>query len=409
MSNHAQVSGGRVAAPAWPLGTWGKMGVLGLTHFLNDGYAIQLSPILVVLAAEFGLSVFQTGLLITAFNVANTVFQFPASLFTDVTGRRRTVLAAGLFLTAASVALYGISPTYGMLLGVAALGGLASAAYHPCGMAMVSHLADGRKGFFLGIYTLTGSAGAGIWPLLTGLLAVSIGWRAGMWLLAVPGIVAALVVLAAFQDDRLAASQDRPSVGLLLRTVVYNRALLLLALFGAFNSTIFFGAITFLPFFLEQRFGWGPAHVGLALFVFNIAAVVSQPLAGHLSDRGDRPLLLFIGLLVTGIFTALIPFLTNPWAVVGAAAVMGAAVLAARPLTFAAGTDFTDPRSFSSTIGFLFTSNMLFGSLSPMVGGLLERSLSLESIFWVYGAMAVFGSFFMLKLRRFPKWEPPPA
>lgn len=382
------------------------MGLLLSSHAVNDGYVILLTPILPVIAEEFGLNPVAMGLIVSINSLTTTVLQLPASVFADYSGRRKTLLALGLLILGLGVLLSGLSYTYGLLLLAAFLMGAGGSTYHPTSMGIITNeFEKERKGLYLGIHTPAGSLGASLVPALMGLTVASIGWRTAAVILALVAMVLAGLIYFLFREVPVRSKAGGAiSSGFtweaIKRDIFLNPPLLLLAGIGGINAFAYYGAITFLPSWVHEAYGWDSARVGALMALFHGAALASQPLLGFLSDRygRSRPLAWAMGLGAVAV--TLLVLLPGTGSLVTMVALWGATVLAIRPVVFAGGTDFTSSATSSTTIGLIFAVNSAFGALAPVLGGYCAQALSLEVSFWIYAGTLVMGTFLTLLLPR---------
>ena len=174
-------------------GTYRRLAIMAATHGINDGAILALIPLIPLLAAEFGLNTVQVGLLTGTASLAAGLLQMPASFLADYTGRRRTLLAAGLFLIAICYVLYGFAFGYPMLLALSILLGVAGCAYHPSAMAIVAEqFSRARKGFFLAVHSAGANVGMALIPVMVGWIAHQWGWRLALELMAIPTALVAV-------------------------------------------------------------------------------------------------------------------------------------------------------------------------------------------------------------------------
>lgn len=389
---------GTACRPGEVQGTGAKMGILLLSHALNDGYIILLTPILPVLASEFHLDPIAMGLIISVNSFTTTVLQLPASFVADYTGRKKTLLALGLLVLGLGVLLYGLSPTYGILLAGAFLVGAGGSTYHPTSMGVITdEFEKERKGFYLGIHTPAGSLGASLMPALMGFAVASIGWRAAALILAPVAMALGGLIYFFFRDVSVNQGKGGSVKSgftweAMKRDILLNPPLLLLAGIGGINAFAYYGAITFLPSWVSEAYGWDSARAGALMALFHGVALASQPLLGFLSDRYGRSRPLAGAMALGAVAIALLVFLPGTSRLVFMAALWGATVLAIRPVIFAGGTDYTSAATSSTTIGLIFAANSAFGSLAPILGGYLARAFSLQVSFLLFASFMAIGT-----------------
>ncbi len=386
-----------------------KIGALLVSHWANDGYSVILPLLLVAFSLEFNLSSIQAASIISVYTTASAVAQLPVAFFDDYSGKSKQLLSAGLFVFSAALIGYASSPSYMWLLSFAFLGGLGFSSYHPISMNLMTQQFSNRKGFSLGIHTVVGSIGATMVPIILGFF--SGNWRLGVWLLAIPGIISGLWVLLAFESVK--TWHHNKSVTIILKKTLTNPLLLLATTFGGISQMVYWGSVTFIPLYFTHYYNWTFEATGILLGAFHFTAIISQPLLGYLSDvmsrqlscQGstirrmkmiksyfrDRNLLLFLLGLVIVISCSLLSFIENLTSSVIFTLIIGAAVLALRPINNAKVIDIVDSEIRSTAIGLNFTFISGLGAVGPLLGGFIEEIYSYQTAFLVFGLINLLG------------------
>ncbi|HEU5321982.1 MAG TPA: MFS transporter, partial [Methylomirabilota bacterium] len=175
----------------------------GAVHFLHDGFADLLYVLLPIWAQEFRLSLWQVGVMRTAYTGGMAGFQVPAGLLAERWGERR-LLAGGTAVTAAGFVVAGWAGGFLSLLGLLVLAGLGSGVQHPLSSSLVARAYEtGPRRAALGAYNFAGDLGKMVVPAAVALAVTFVGWRAAaagygvLGLLAVVAIVAVLARLTA--------------------------------------------------------------------------------------------------------------------------------------------------------------------------------------------------------------------
>lgn len=91
---------------------------------------------------------------------------------------------------------------------------------------------------------------------------------------------------------------------------IYWRPLLLIFMFNVVNV----GIIGIWPLYLAIRFGWGPSHSGMTIFLLAIIAVLSQlVLLPGLQKRITKTLIIRFACYQTGVTLIIMSFAAEPW------------------------------------------------------------------------------------------------
>jgi FSR family fosmidomycin resistance protein-like MFS transporter len=139
--------------------------VLMLGHFTNDTFAGVLAILYPILKLRFNLSNAEIGFATLAYTSASSLTQpFFGHLSDNHTRRWYAPLA--IIWGACFVSLYGVVPTFPLLLLCATMAGIASGAYHPLGATNAAAVTDpGERNGALSLYTVAGTFRLRPWPL----------------------------------------------------------------------------------------------------------------------------------------------------------------------------------------------------------------------------------------------------
>jgi len=305
--------------------------------------AMVVSSALTTIRLHLNASVEQLEWTVNAYNLTLAVLLLPAAALGDRLGRRR-MFTVGLGLFVAGSAACALAPDAGALIAARAVQGAGAALVIPNALALVSAaFAAERRGAALGI--LQGITGLAVvaGPVIGGAVAQGIAWEWIFWLNVPIGLAAIPLALARIEESFGAdtsldiggfALVTGGALGLVWGLVRGNSAgwgspevvvavalgAALLAAFVAWelrarapmlpmrlfrsrafssgNAAVFFlfaslfGAVFFLPQFLQTGLGEGPLEAALRLGPWTATLFLVAPIAGALADRiGERPLL----------------------------------------------------------------------------------------------------------------------
>lgn len=285
------------ARPA-PAGTGAALlvvlaGVVGALHVW------KLAPALPVLSAELGLTLVQSGFLLSVVQVAGMALGTVVGLFGDRIGLRRgLVLGLGLLTAGSVVGL--LSAGYWPLLASRVFEGVGFMLIAICAPALIRRtVPPGRVSVLVGLWGTHIPVAAAASMLLGGLLSETLGWRAWWGAAAVlSGLVAVVVVLVLPPDpphtsvhgvrERLALTLRAPGPWLV--------ALIFLLYTAQWN-----GVVQFLPSMYADAEIEAATAAWLSALVAGINAVGNVG-AGRALHRGVRPVVLWcLGFAVLGL------------------------------------------------------------------------------------------------------------
>lgn len=260
-----------------------------------------VSALLPYIKSEFGASDAQLGSLMSAVYLSIVILTFPVSLIIDRWSRRRTigVMAAIWSLATAAAAL---TKSFGALLTTRTFIGIGEAGYAPGGSAMISSLyPQERRSWIMGLWNAAIPLGSAIGVALGGFIAAHWGWRSAFGIVALPGLI--IAVLFFFSRDyktvKLVHSKPKRVKGAKIESLKMStrdmvkefaeKPSLLFAYFGmmavVFTTT---SLLTWLPSYFTREYGIPLQQSSTKASLVMLLALVGAPLGGFLVDRWRR-------------------------------------------------------------------------------------------------------------------------
>jgi len=245
----------------------------------------QFLPVVYPIIREtMGLSYAQVGLLALVASLGTSVAQ---PLFGYLSDRwdPRWMSALSVAWIGLIMGLVGLAGSYATLALTIGLGVLGSAAYHPPGATIASSAVRGRRGVSVSIFSVGGSAGSALSPLL---ITAGIGWL-GMrgTVVLIPLAISYSLLLFALLRRTGRPPQRHASTARRLppRNVLNGLTLVVLAVMCL---AWFQGSLrTYLPIWVEQQSGSLSAG-GRLMFTLMATMGVGSLIGGALSDRIGR-------------------------------------------------------------------------------------------------------------------------
>ncbi|WP_248959513.1 MDR family MFS transporter [Sphaerisporangium perillae] len=159
----------------------------------------------------------------------------------------------------------------------------------------------------------------------------------------------------------------------------------------------------FIGIYLTQARGLSLGTAGLVMAVFGIGSLVSQLVAGWLSDHVGRRATLTGGMIATAVTMIALGYSTSLPAIVAAMGVLGLVVDAYRPASQALVADLIPAHDRSRAFGLLFWAINLGFGVAMIAGGWLAQSGFLW-LFWIDAVTSVI--FGVLVWRAVPETRP---
>jgi len=269
---------------------------IATAHGFSDGFHYVLVPVLPLIMQELGLSILQTGMIVSAQGLAVFLMLMPASMLADYLGRRKAILSTGLILAACSFMGIGlVGKNYYIILVLSFLVGLGNSTFHPTATALVSEVFRIRPGFFMGMFSLGGNIGSALMPAIIGSLALTLGWRAGLHLIMLPVIGLAVLVYRFLPETRGSRQIAKDMFSGIWDKVCCNLPVVTLIVIYSLRGIGYRGIITFFPLLIAASMGSDARTAGFLMSVYFFLGALSKPLLGMFYDRfGVRLLLDFM-------------------------------------------------------------------------------------------------------------------
>ncbi len=289
-----------------------SLALLSLITYLDRA---AISSVKDQVAVEFALDDKSMGLVFSAFALGYAIGQIPSGWAADRFGPR-VLLTAVVALWSVLTGLTGLATSFSLLLAVRFSFGLAEAGAYPgTARAFYNWLPASEHGRANGIVFAASRLGAALaFPIMAWLLQQR-SWRATFYLLALPGILWALLWFVLFRD-RIAAPAVERSGALTLKQALYTTPFrLAMCQYFAANFTTFL-CISWMNPYLKQRFSLSTGDAAFYAMMPLLVGATAQWISGYSVDRlfasrfrsRSRAIPATIGFLISTVGAFAIPF-----------------------------------------------------------------------------------------------------
>ena len=241
---------------------------------------------------DWGISHTQSGLLISAVYWAIVILTFPISILVDRWSRTKTIGVMAIMWSLAT-ALCALTGNFVQLFMARMLIGVGEAGYAPGGSAMISGLYPiGRRARMMGIWNASIPLGSAIGVLLGGIIAVKLGWKHAFGIVAIPGMIVAILFLFVKDYKTVDLSfydKNSNKIKMERKDMVkefISKPSVLFTYFGmaavVFVTT---SILTWLPTYFEKMRNIPQETAGKMASSVMVLALVGAPLGGYLTDR----------------------------------------------------------------------------------------------------------------------------
>lgn len=275
--------------------------VLCAAAFLLFVQAFMVAPLIPRLAHIFDTTTGHVGLAVPAYLIPYGLTTLVWGPLSDRIGRRGIILGSMVAFVVLT-ALTALSGDATAFLGWRIATGAGASGVVPISLTLIGDLVPfHRRGRAFGWLFGALAGGIAIGSTVGALAESVVGWD-GLFL-GVAGLASVVTIAAFGVIPKLA----RPPRDARVSSVVSGYVTLLRLPRGrrsyayvAINAIVQSGVYTWLGLYLQQRFGLGPAGIGLVLLGYGMPGFIFGPMIGKLADRHGRALLIPFGVTLGG-------------------------------------------------------------------------------------------------------------
>ena len=356
---------------------------------------------------DMGISHMQSGLLVSAVYWAIVLLTFPVSLLVDRWSRSKTVGIMAIMWSLAT-ALCALTGNFVQLFMARLLIGVGEAGYAPGGSAMISGLYPiDKRARMMGLWNASIPLGSAIGVLLGGIIAAKLGWKHAFGIVAIPGLIVAVLFLFVKDYKTVDLSfydSGRNKVKMEKRDMVrefISKPSVLYTYFGmaavVFVTT---AMLTWLPRYFESVRQIPQEKAGQMASSVMLLALIGAPLGGHLTDKwrktraNARLMFPALSTLISAIVLFIALILLKGTMQYIALLIFGILVLSFISGAAAVTQDVIHPglRATSYAIA-VVVQNLLGASMAPIVIGKIYDLSNIQTAIQILPIILLVGSF----------------
>lgn len=245
------------------------------------------------LSADFGVTVGQASIVITAYALGYGLCQLAIGLIGDRFGKFRLIMILCLFSAVTSAAA-SLAASIGQLALARLLAGVAASGIVPLAMAWIGdHVPMAERQPVMARYMSGTIAGGLLGQVIGGVLAEHFGWRMTTVIFAAGFLVVAAALAWGIRFTRRSAAPPSERLGIVaqLRALRHNRYALTVLAGVVIEGIALFGPLAFTGASLHHRFGIDLGTVGIIIACFPLGGLVYSFWLSRLLKRfGQAPM-----------------------------------------------------------------------------------------------------------------------
>jgi len=343
-----------------------------LLHGLNHAFQLLLPPLYLSIRNNFRLTGLSPVMLFsTIYFVVYAAMSLPYGFLGDRFSKKK-VLIFGAALNSIAFLVAATTQSYTAFMAAMVLAGLGGGAYHPVANALISNLFKGALGRAFGLIGMGASFGLFAGPVLSGFIGEQFGWRMSCLAFAVFGcIVAAFSVLIIPEEPAVQSRKEESNITLTALVAPLLPVILVLGL----RDFCLWGTVYLTPAMTQMNMDFSKKLAGTLIGIMSLTGVISQPLAGMMSDRFGRRRVVFIALIISCLMVSIFPYLNRIY-IFAVAVVSGFMLLGTVPVMDAVCAEIIPPSLRGRLFGVMMTLGLMIGALSPYCMGLIHDIFS---------------------------------
>ncbi|PID72753.1 MAG: MFS transporter [Desulfobulbus propionicus] len=359
-----------------------KVVLLSFCHFVHDVYTSFLAPLLPLLIEKLSLSLTQAGLLTSVMQIPALLNPYLGTLVDKVSTRYFIILAPGI--TAISMSLIGVAPTYSWLILLFIIAGVSTSIFHVPAPVLIYHYAGQRKGLGMSFFMTGGELARTVGPLIA-VGAVAMMGLEGMYPVMLVGVAVSIFLYFRLKDiPKPKKSKQPPSMKAAWTESkhILKPLTSILLLRGFMHGSV----AAFLPTFINQTTGnlW---LAGISLTIYESAGVLGALTCGPLSDTFGRRNLLLFSLICAPPFLFLFIILHTTWLQLAALFCVGFTLLSTTPVMLALVQEHATKNPATAN-GFYMMLSFLARSAVVVIIGVIADYIGLK---YTYALSAALG------------------
>ncbi|MFT6388426.1 MAG: OPA family sugar phosphate sensor protein UhpC-like MFS transporter [Cellvibrionaceae bacterium] len=285
------------------------------------------------LIEDLGLTKGDIGIIGTVFYLTYGFSKFVSGMASD-SSNPRYFMGVGLIATGIINIIFGLSSSLSMFIGLWVLNAFFQGwGWPPCSKLLTTWYSHSERGFWWSIWNTSHNLGGALIPMLVGFVTLYFGWRMGMIVPGVIGIIIGLLLCYRLRDKpqtmglpsvgvwrndqaeiaREAIGSDLTKVEIIKKYVLGNKFIWLLAASYILVYIVRTAINDWGNLYLTEEKGYGLIKANSALSLFEIGGFIGSLMAGWGSDkffngnRGPMNVLFSIGIFVSIIAVWMIP------------------------------------------------------------------------------------------------------
>jgi len=357
-------------------------------HLLNDVMQSMLPAIYPLLSKNYGLTLFQVGMITAVYQMTGSILQPLIGIYTDKRPHPYSLPFASAFTMIGLLMLANAHHYYMLLVGAACVG-LGSSIFHPEASRVARLASGGRHGFAQSVFQVGGNTGSAIGPLLAALF-ISRQQNIGLF----AALALAGIIVLGFVSRWYAANLKKTPAGkatmapLPDKKTVRQTLFILVALM--FAKYIYLASMSnFYTFFAIEKFHISTQAAQYLLFLYLGGIALGTVFGGPIGDRIGTRSVIWFSILGVLPFTLALPHVSLP-VMAMLSVIIGMILASAFPAIIVTAQELI-PGKVGTIAGLFFGLSFGIGSISSVLLGKIGDITGLQTLFTLCSFLPLLG------------------
>jgi NNP family nitrate/nitrite transporter-like MFS transporter len=344
------------------------------------------------MSSELGLSHSQAGSIFLSGSVGVFIGSLSAGFVSSRIQHKGTI-ALSLIGTACALLLCTMLTQLWALRGAVLMLGLMAGMNLPSNVATITALVSRQDwGKALAVQQTAPPLSLVLGPLLTVFLLTWFSWRAPMVVIAIAGIVTAVILIRFGTIGQFPGDAPDLSLASLARIILSGRSFWIMIILFALGMGGQVGIYAMMPLYLIAERGIPEASANMLIGLSQVSALFMTFFAGWVTDRIGEKKAISVFLLVSGVVTLLLGLVSGPWLKV-VVFLQPALIVCYFPAGFAALSRIVQPNLRSLATAWVTPSAIVLGGgLFPLLLGYMGQTVTFASGIVLAGGIITVGS-----------------
>ena len=265
--------------------------LLFLLYLFNYVDRMVIASLFPYLKVEWNLTDTDCGWFASIVTLMMTLFVFPVSLLVDRWSRKKAIAAMAVVWSFATAAC-ALTKNFTQLFAMRAVVGGGEAAYTSGGHAMIAaYFPEEKRATMNGLFTAAIPMGTAIGVILGGVIAVKLGWRYAFGLLAIPGLIVAILFFwvkdykTVMITKNAGAGEIKMGWKDIAREFLHTPTVIFTYVGYVGNTFVTTALMNWLPSYFNRIDGIPMDKAGIKTSVVFLLAIIGAPLGGMLTDK----------------------------------------------------------------------------------------------------------------------------